>query len=415
MAQFPGIYTPRYTDSIASLMARQGDIAARGAERSGEIWGQAINQLGQIGAGAVQAHQAGKDQKKRESMFNDALASWDPSNPGAFYRAAAVAYGPELATSAVRALSALEVSKQKAEPDPKLFQPKAEFLGQMWKKNPEWVKKSWGGIAQALGPEAKALYGLDLTPEWDDAYAGFLDSLAPQEKAEPPKVVGKSLVTPEGKVIYQEKAEPKAPQTQNIGGRVMQFNPESGRFDIDLGSSEAALSRAESVKGRDEARAERETLRTEKKVEKQQQAAEAAKATDDQVRAAFGAMKSALGEVKRLSKSKAITSPLESANARQQYDEAAKAFAATLSRATGDTRISDLDRKAYASLLTYQGLGSGAIKIMRPDLVEARLKKAEEFFEAAAKERKTRPVDEDETPTGLKGGTGTSKDPYRFE
>lgn len=212
MAQFPGIYRSPYGDSIAELLMRQGDIAARGAEQSGQIWSQAINQLGQIGAGAVQDYQQRKAQKQREEQFNAALSSWDPADPGTFYRGVATAYGPEMATSALRAMSALEESKKKSEPDPKLFQPKAEFIGKVWKANPDWVKQNWGGIAQTLGPEAKALYGFDLTPEWDDSFGQVLDSLGPEVKPEAGFSLspGETRFDASGKPVASLPAAPKA-------------------------------------------------------------------------------------------------------------------------------------------------------------------------------------------------------------
>ena len=53
----PGAYRSPYVGAIAQLMARQGDIAAQGAERQGQIWGNTVSQLGQIGAQAYEQHQ----------------------------------------------------------------------------------------------------------------------------------------------------------------------------------------------------------------------------------------------------------------------------------------------------------------------------------------------------------------------
>lgn len=393
MAQFPGIYTPRYSDSIAELLARQGDIAARGAEQQGALWANAISQLGQIGAGAVEAHQERKTKSRRDAALMEFVDSgiW-AKDPQAAIKGAVAILGPSGLDFAKGLMDAAQMQQSETPEDAMKFLP--GVAGAMLSAPASSRPLLWGRTRNLL-LTAKIAKPEDLPETWnEEQMLPVVKAYAPQAKPVEPKVVGKALVTPEGKVIYQEKAEPKAPQTQNIGGRVMQFNPESGRFDVDLGASEGSLTRAAAEIARGEARTERETTRAEKQAEKEKEAAEAARATDDQIRSAFGAMKSALGEVKRLSGTKALTSPLEAANARQQYDDAAKAFAATLSRATGDSRISDLDRKAYASLLTYQGIGSGALKIMRPDLVEERLTKAETIFSDAAKERKNRPSGE---------------------
>ena len=169
--------------TIADLIMRQGEIAARGAERSGEIWGNAVSQLGQIGAGAFQQYTAQKEEKKRMAMFDEAMSSFDPANPGDFYRKAAVAIGPEAATSAVRAFAALEETKRRNAPDPKLFAEQARFLKQMRQTNPGWVTTHWSEIATAIGPQAEALYGVKVGPEYSEEYGQMLDAFNPDDPA----------------------------------------------------------------------------------------------------------------------------------------------------------------------------------------------------------------------------------------
>ncbi len=91
----PTMYQPRYGDSIAQLIMRQGDIAARGAERSGEIWGNAIGQLGQIAGGTVERVMGERKQKQRAAALNEALASYNPQDPMSSYRRIAPIVGPE--------------------------------------------------------------------------------------------------------------------------------------------------------------------------------------------------------------------------------------------------------------------------------------------------------------------------------
>ena len=200
--------------------------------------------------------------------------------------------------------------------------------------------------------------------------------------------------------------EAKAPQTQTYGGRVWQFNDKTGKFDIPLGASEGALSREAAGEART-------TARTQKEADQAAKAQQARQENDSQVKSAFAAMETALKEVENYSGAKAVTSPLEAANARGQYDAAAKAFAATLSRATGDTRISDSDRRAYAGLLTYMGAGSNLVKIMRPDLTRKRLEEAKTFFAEASKARQ--PIPTVSPGAGSVRGSGTADDPYTYE
>jgi len=211
--------------TIADLIMRQGEIAARGAERSGEIWGNAVSQLGQIGAGAFQQYTAQKEEKKRMAMFDEAMSSFDPANPGDFYRKAAVAIGPEAATSAVRAFAALEETKRRNAPDPKLFAEQARFLKQMRQTNPGWVTTHWSEIAGAIGPQAEALYGVKVGPEYSEEYGQMLDAFNPDEEIAKPVVVGGRLVqpTPAGaKVLYEPPPEaPKPPETRVVGNTLV--------------------------------------------------------------------------------------------------------------------------------------------------------------------------------------------------
>jgi hypothetical protein len=175
-------YSPsdRYRSSIVQLLMRKGDVAAEAAARSKESWARALGNIGQIAGGAVQQIQQQKDQKKREEMFGEAMQSWDPANPQEFYRKAAVAFGADFALSGLKALTALEESKRKAEPDPKLLQAKAEFIGRLWKEAPDFVRQNWAGIAASV-PEVTPLHGIPVGPEWnEEQYAPILEALAPK-------------------------------------------------------------------------------------------------------------------------------------------------------------------------------------------------------------------------------------------
>lgn len=81
--------------TIADLIMRQGEIAARGAERSGQIWGNAVSQLGQIGAGAFQQYAAQKEENKQATALNDFVQSgvW-LDNPRAAVEGSVKVLGP---------------------------------------------------------------------------------------------------------------------------------------------------------------------------------------------------------------------------------------------------------------------------------------------------------------------------------
>lgn len=100
------MYQPQ-GDSIGQLLLRQGDIAARGAERSGQIWGGLTQQLGQIGGQALQNYQEQKSAQRQQAVFADALSSYDPAKPLDTYRKLAV-LDPKMAGEVMRWLGSLE-------------------------------------------------------------------------------------------------------------------------------------------------------------------------------------------------------------------------------------------------------------------------------------------------------------------
>ena len=205
-------YRSPYGQSIMELLAGQGEAAARAAERRSLIWGNAVANLGQIGAQAYEQHQQQKDQQQREALFDEAVATFDPANPQDFYRRAAVAVGPEKAIMAMRAFAAVEESKKKGAPDPKLFQPKAEFIAERWKSNPAWVRENWGNIYTAAGEEANALYGTGFTPQWDEKYGEVIGSFAKQATDQKliPVAPNTTLFDPaKGEGVFTAPAAPK--------------------------------------------------------------------------------------------------------------------------------------------------------------------------------------------------------------
>lgn len=384
MAQMPA-YRSRYGDTIADLLARRGDIAAMGAMRSGDIWGQTIGNIGAIAGGAVQDYAQHQEQKKaeqavkaRDMAIAQVLSSDVANNPAALGRELMKYTDPKTALSLAQGVSALQTIKTTKDKNAALTQ--LPQVARAFQAMPEALKPGAWTYTRSVLLESGIATPEDMpeqySPEAAQGPLQFALGLEKPEKPSEPKVIQGALVSPEGKVIYQAPAEPPKPEkplTEAIGGRIKQWNPETKKFDIDLGASEAALGR-EAALGKEE--------RT--RADKEEAAKQAANETRTQVSAAFAAMENRLKDVEKYAGSKAITSPLEAAFARQQYLAAANAFAATLSRATGDTRISDRDRAAYAKLLTYAGKGSGLLMTTRPDLTRKLLEDAKQTFEAAS-------------------------------
>jgi hypothetical protein len=389
----PGSY------SIAQLMMRQGDIAARRAENSGQIWGNAVKDIGQIAGQAVQQHQEEKRQQRREAAVNQVMQGWDGQDPQTLFRGLAPILGPEASVKVATGMGSLMAAHQKQQPDQKDLAGIVGGVAALEKANPGYIERNWQTLRPALDP-VMSKFGSPLQEQYSPEYTKY--ALTLDQQLNPSKPAGTrqvEVVNPDGTKtvrIVEDKpgqeftsaTERKAQPTQNINGRVMQYNPQSGRFDVDLGKSEAALNREAASGARADAAANKALEDQAKRAEKDKLRQEAKKANDEQVDSAFAALNTSLGEVKKYAGASALTSPLEAANARQQFKAAALAFAATLSRATGDNRISDSDRKAYGKLVAYLGPGSEMLMVARPDLVEKRLEEARKMF-AAASDAKT--------------------------
>lgn len=214
---------PRIGQSIADLLVRQGDIQAQRAERSGQLWGRAVENIGGIAADVVQQRGEEQQRQKREAMLGEAMQSWNPEDPRDFMKKMVSVGGPDLAIAGVRAMTAWEESRRKAEPDPKLLATKAEFIGRMWKQAPDFVRKNWATIASTV-PEVTPLHGLEVGQEWDEQkYAPLLDSLSPKDDQKlVPVAPNTTLYDPEKRAaVYTAPAAPKEekPDTRSLDAR----------------------------------------------------------------------------------------------------------------------------------------------------------------------------------------------------
>lgn len=155
---------PRSGNTIAELLMRQGAIAGRGAARSGMIWGNAVNQLGQIGAGAVEEHQETSRRNEQAMAFNHALETADWSNPQQAFVQISQAAGPDLAGKVVSAYGSLQKVQAGQKPTLKDAAIQVGALnGMLDAHGPEALAEKWPGYAQALQPFAH-LFGVETIP-----------------------------------------------------------------------------------------------------------------------------------------------------------------------------------------------------------------------------------------------------------
>lgn len=105
---------------IADLIMRQGDIAARGAYNSGQIWGNAVQQLGNIAANAYQQHQEQKqadEAGRQQGIANAAVAG--SLGPQGFdtekFRQSLLTLPPQMQARALKAFSDANETWSKAQ------------------------------------------------------------------------------------------------------------------------------------------------------------------------------------------------------------------------------------------------------------------------------------------------------------
>jgi len=220
-------------DRISELLARQGQIAAEGAQRSADIWGNTLGNIGQQVGGAItqraEEKQAEKERQRlnaQDTAFSERLNSGQPLMPKDFVSI----YGPDRGMKMAVAYSQLQSDK----PDPKAIMAGLDAMtdpmrAQAWtpvrqkmiqahglpeEMIPSEYDSQWYSqfSKQMRGPTK--LQGADpgqsfFDPDKPEAGAVFT---APAEaaKAPEPRVVGRSLVGPDGKVIYRDPESPRA-------------------------------------------------------------------------------------------------------------------------------------------------------------------------------------------------------------
>lgn len=411
----PVLYDPRHgADRMTELMLRQGDIAAHGAAAQGDIWGNVVGQLGQQAGGYLQQRHEEKRQEIIGGAINQTLQQWDGQDSLSLMKQLSTIPGlsPEAAVKIANGTTGMVKLAQAPEKmDWEAFHHVVGGAADLIQNGGlPALQSQWGTLKPALAKYADAL-GQKLpdeaTPEvaamikgYDQRFSkkGGSDDAKPGseawyiatkygDKPTPEQVLeGKAAFSAAGrapeKSLSQITAEAQAhAQGADVEGR--QIRAEERRT-----ATQAQQAEVKAKADEEKAQAKARTIRDE---------------NDKEVASAFAAMDKALQNLEKYSGTAAVTSPLKAKFARDQYEASTKAFAATLSRATGDTRISDSDRRAYAGLVSYTGPGSGLLNILAPELARQQFEEAKGFFKEASKARGA------STPAG--GGSGDPKDP----
>jgi hypothetical protein len=249
-------------DRISEILARQGENAARGALMSGQAWGNAVGQLGQIAGQAVQQYGEAKEMKKRDAALQQFIESgaWqDPQQAviGAT-RILGPRDGPRLGEALIGAAKLSAGTKDPAESRQAL-----QMIARGWPAVPAALRPAmWSNVRQLAGGAGMEIPE-QYTPELDPMIAEFGGQAKPAEgfSLSP----GQKRFDAQGKVIAEAPAEQKATTLDQQLAAAYRANDQAevGRI-LGLKAREAAATRAPQQPPSDRLTLNQEALETER-------------------------------------------------------------------------------------------------------------------------------------------------------
>ena len=170
---------PRIGSSIADLLVRQGDIQAQRAQQVGNLWANAVGNVGNIAAGAVQQHQEQQKAEKRKLAFNTAVSQWDGKDPMSLYRSVAPIVGAEDGYRFAQGMVAISKASQGAEPTVDEFKvavKAAKVARKAW--GDDGMAEHWPATSKALAPfAAKFMPGIQMPEQYTPEIGAYFDTL----------------------------------------------------------------------------------------------------------------------------------------------------------------------------------------------------------------------------------------------
>jgi hypothetical protein len=250
-----GYYNPRrgssyyQPDRIVDLIMERGRIQAEGAARSGELWGQTVAGLGQQIGGAVQEAGKASQLKKRDAAWLSYLDSGEwMKDPKAAYVNALKVWGPEDGPRQFQGLmGAAQLMGEKRDPEQDA-KAAGVIIGAMDRLTDEGRAQLW---PQAVGLVRSRFPEVQLSEEYNPEQWPTISAMGPGLRGEKPpegytlgtnevrydaagkevargpaaqpmqhgdglRVVGRSLVGADGKVVYRDPEAPKEPRDERL-------------------------------------------------------------------------------------------------------------------------------------------------------------------------------------------------------
>jgi hypothetical protein len=220
-------------DNISRLLMEQGRLRADSAQRSGDIWGQTVQSLGQQAGGAMEAHQMAK----RDAALDAALKTWDGKDPRALFDSLKM-LDPMSRAKVTEGMVGIMRLGQKDEAQERENWALA-VKGAAALPYPVFAA-NWATIKERLGPGAQKYVGVGELPEQaDEQTYNMARQLAQQfggAKAPEGFTLGKNekRFGPAGEVLAENMVpdEAKPPNLQHIetAEGIRTFNPQTGQL-----------------------------------------------------------------------------------------------------------------------------------------------------------------------------------------
>jgi hypothetical protein len=197
----------RRAATIADLIMRRGDIQAQSALRSGDIWGGAINQLGQIASQTYGAHQEQKAQTEQSQAIDAVIQGWDGQDLTGLYKGlVGTGMASKQALETVNGFGTLRVTMEKLQkqevPGLEETQTQLQALGALETADPGYVERNYQNIVKLLGPGAQAHFAWTPQEQWSPEVTERLLALY-ERFSEPEKMTTVKTVGPGGGPVEQ--------------------------------------------------------------------------------------------------------------------------------------------------------------------------------------------------------------------
>lgn len=213
----PAPYRPLYGEAIIDLLRQRGDIQAQAGMQRAAIWNNALNQIGQIAAGAVQQHQEEKQQKAQAAALSSYVDSgiWQ-ADPQAGLAGAVKILGPQRGIQFFQGLATL----QKPQYDQKdlEFALKAAKVAKDTMGPEAFTQDYYPRLVQGYGQKFQAA-GVTLPPA--EQAAQYVDHWHEQLSGAKPETgftlgPGQTRFGPQGEQIAAVAPTPKEPKQYQV-------------------------------------------------------------------------------------------------------------------------------------------------------------------------------------------------------